>query len=136
MSIHKDLRFDKKCLPCFLRGYNLSISHGVEFFQIIRVNSIQTQNDYSSACRWSLNDATKVFFAYLALMFVGMPLFVRVLKTFFGFHALSNAELRMLALFASLFYQPGDLLHRVLHCLHQISPPNQRLGTIAGEYVL
>ena len=71
--------------------------------RLSRVNSIQTQNDYSSACRWSLSDATKVFFAYLALMFVGMPLFVRVLKTFFGFHAQSNAELRMLALFASLF---------------------------------
>ncbi len=68
-----------------------------------RVNSIQTQNDYSSACRWSANDATKVFFAYLALMFVGMPVFVRILKTFFGFDAQSNAELRMLALFASLF---------------------------------
>ena len=54
-------------------------------------------------CRWSLNDATKVFFAYLAMMFVGMPLFVQILKTFFGFHALSTVELRILALFASLF---------------------------------
>lgn len=36
-------------------------------------------------------------------MFVGMPVFVRFLKIFFGFHAQSDTELRMLALFASLF---------------------------------
>ena len=54
-------------------------------------------------CRWSINDAAKVFFAYLALMFVGMPVIARFLNIIFGFHAQDNTELHMLALFASLF---------------------------------
>lgn len=54
-------------------------------------------------CRWSINDAAKVFFAYLTLMFVGMPVIARFLNIIFGFHAQNNTELRKLALFASLF---------------------------------
>jgi len=76
---------------------------GKFLYRLSRVNSIQTQNDFPSTCRWNLNDATKVFFAYLALMFVGLPVAVRLLRVLFGFHAQNNTDLRMISLYASLF---------------------------------
>lgn len=54
-------------------------------------------------CRWKLKDAAKVFLVYIILMFVGMPVMVRAMKIFFGFHALNDIGPRNLILFLSLF---------------------------------
>lgn len=72
-------------------------------YKSLRVNSTQTKHRVAYNCRWNIKDATKVFLAYVVLMFVGMPVIVRFINTTFGFHALSHAEQRSVVLFISLF---------------------------------
>lgn len=76
-----------------------------------KVNRTQLKHRNTPDCRWNTKDVTKVFLAYMILMFVGMPVIVRIINAIFRFNVLSNVWQRCMILFVSLFVN-------VLICLY------------------
>ncbi len=76
-----------------------------------KVNRTQLKHRNTPDCRWNIKDVTKVFLAYMILMFVGMPVIARIINAIFRFNALSNVGQRCMILFVSLFVN-------VLICLY------------------
>ncbi|MGQ3684159.1 MAG: lysostaphin resistance A-like protein [Candidatus Loosdrechtia sp.] len=53
--------------------------------------------------RWSIKDAVKVFFAYMILMFIGMPLMIQIIQTVAGYDLHRAFGDRGMILFLSFF---------------------------------
>ncbi|MBI2470918.1 MAG: CPBP family intramembrane metalloprotease [Planctomycetes bacterium] len=76
---------------------------GKYLYKLLKVNNTQTRQRITFNCRWSIKDAIKVFFAYVILMFVGMPLIMQFVSTVFGHDFLRNIGPRNVILFVTLF---------------------------------
>lgn len=72
-------------------------------YKSLKVNSTHIKPRITQNCRWNLKDVIKVFLAYVILLFVGMPVIVRLFNTILNFNILSNVGQRSLILFISLF---------------------------------
>ncbi|MCF6159202.1 MAG: CPBP family intramembrane metalloprotease [wastewater metagenome] len=53
--------------------------------------------------RWNIRDAIKVFFAYIILMFIGMPVLVQFIRIIFGRNILNIIDNTSVILFLSFF---------------------------------
>lgn len=72
-------------------------------YKSLKVNSTHIKPRVAQDYRWNLKDVIKVFLVYVVLLFVGMPVIVRLFSTILNFNILNNIGQRCLVLFISLF---------------------------------
>lgn len=68
----------------------------------LKVNSAHIKHRVELDCHWNLKDAIKVFFAYMLLMFIGMPVIIWFIHALFGLDVQKNIVQQSLMLLITL----------------------------------
>ncbi len=80
-------------------------------YKSLKVNNTRIKPRTVLSCTWNLKDAIKVFLAYVILMFVGMPVIVKLIYMLFGSRVLDTIGQRSMILFISLFVNVSICLY-------------------------